>query len=66
MTLSENLSSIEIRLTPEFEAKFKALKKRYRNIQSDIKPIIKDLKTGSTLGDRLLMIELQDEFACCS
>jgi mRNA-degrading endonuclease RelE of RelBE toxin-antitoxin system len=30
--MSDNLSPIEIRFTSEFNRKFKALKKRYRNI----------------------------------
>jgi hypothetical protein len=42
-TLSEQVSAIEIQLTPEFQVKFKALKKRYRNIQADIKLIFEDL-----------------------
>lgn len=51
-TLSEQVPEIEIRLTPEFQVKFKALKKRYRNIQADIKPIFEDLENGVILGDQ--------------
>jgi mRNA-degrading endonuclease RelE of RelBE toxin-antitoxin system len=50
--LSENSPAIETRLTPEFEAKFKALKKRYRRIQADIKPVFEDLEAGLVLGDQ--------------
>lgn len=32
--------------------KFKALKKRYRNIQADIKPIFEDVENGLILGDQ--------------
>lgn len=46
------MPAIEIRLTPEFQVKFKALKKRYRNIQADIKPIFEDLENGLILGDQ--------------
>jgi mRNA-degrading endonuclease RelE of RelBE toxin-antitoxin system len=50
--LSEQVPKIEIQLTSEFQAKFKALKKRYRNIQADIKPIFEDLENGLSLGDQ--------------
>jgi mRNA-degrading endonuclease RelE of RelBE toxin-antitoxin system len=52
MTLSEQVPTIEIRLTLEFQVKFKALKKRYRNIQADIKPIFENLENGLILGDQ--------------
>ena len=55
--MSEQVPSIEIRLTPEFQTKFKALKKRYRNIQSDIKPIFEQLENGSVLGDQFSGID---------
>lgn len=51
--MSEQVPTIEIQLTPEFQAKFKALKKRYRNIQADIKPIFEQLENGLVLGDKL-------------
>jgi mRNA-degrading endonuclease RelE of RelBE toxin-antitoxin system len=51
-TLSEQVPAIEIRLTPEFQVKFNALKKRYRNIEADIKPIFEDLENGLMLGDQ--------------
>jgi mRNA-degrading endonuclease RelE of RelBE toxin-antitoxin system len=50
--LSEDSPAIETRLTPEFQDKFKALKKKYRRIQADIKPIFEDLEAGLILGDR--------------
>lgn len=52
MTLSEQVPTIEIQLTLEFQVKFKALRKRYRNIQADIKPIFEDLENGLILGDQ--------------
>jgi mRNA-degrading endonuclease RelE of RelBE toxin-antitoxin system len=51
-TLSEQIPAIEIQLTLEFQVKFKALKKRYRNIQADIKPIFENLENGLILGDQ--------------
>lgn len=33
--------------------KYKGLKKRYRNIQADIRPVFEDLENGFILGDQL-------------
>jgi len=55
--MSEQVPTIEIRLTPEFQTKFKALKKRYRDIQSDIKPIFEQLENGLVLGDQFSGID---------
>ena len=55
--MSEKVPTIEIRLTPEFQTKFKALKKRYRNIQSDIKSIFEQLENGLVLGDQFSEID---------
>lgn len=55
--MSEQVPTIEIRLTPEFQTKFKALKKRYRNIQSDIKPIFEQLENGLVPGDQFSGID---------
>jgi len=55
--VSEQVPTIEIRLTPEFQTKFKALKKRYRNIQSDIKPIFEQLENGLVPGDQFSGID---------
>ncbi|MDX2230456.1 MAG: type II toxin-antitoxin system RelE/ParE family toxin [Leptolyngbyaceae cyanobacterium bins.349] len=55
--MSDQVPAIEIRLTPEFQAKFKALKKIYRNIQADIKPIFEELENGLIGGDQLSGID---------
>jgi mRNA-degrading endonuclease RelE of RelBE toxin-antitoxin system len=44
---------IEIRFTLEFNRKFKALKKRYRKIQSDLQPVLQELQAGELLGDQI-------------
>jgi mRNA-degrading endonuclease RelE of RelBE toxin-antitoxin system len=51
--MTETAPSIEIRLTPEFQRKFKALRKKYRKIQADLQPILEDLQTGSLPGDQI-------------
>lgn len=44
---------VEVRFTPPFERRLKALYKRYRQIKQDIQPIIKQLQNGEFLGDRI-------------
>lgn len=39
--------------TPEFIAAFNRLKKKYRNIDRDIQPLLDEIKSGSTPGDRI-------------
>jgi mRNA-degrading endonuclease RelE of RelBE toxin-antitoxin system len=51
--MSEDLPQVSIQFTPEFNRKYKALKKRYRNIQSDLKPVLEELKSGAVLGDQI-------------
>jgi mRNA-degrading endonuclease RelE of RelBE toxin-antitoxin system len=51
--MSDPPPSIEIRFTLEFNRKFKALKKRYRKIQSDLQPVLEELQAGALLGDQI-------------
>ena len=44
---------VEVRFTPPFKRRLKALYKRYRQIQQDIQPIIEQLQNGEFLGDRI-------------
>jgi mRNA-degrading endonuclease RelE of RelBE toxin-antitoxin system len=44
---------IEVEFSDEFEKQLYALSKRYRNIRSDIEPIIEELEGGNFLGDRI-------------
>lgn len=44
---------MEIRFTPPFQRRLKALKKRYRQIRRDIEPILADLERGNFIGDQL-------------
>lgn len=49
-------SSVQIELTSEFQQNLRKLAKRYRNIRSDIQPLIEKIKTGNLPGDRLINI----------
>ena len=43
----------EVSFTLEFKRRLKGLKKRYRQIQSDLQPIIQALEQGNFLGDQI-------------
>ncbi len=42
-----------IDLTPEYKQNLRDLFKRFRNIRSDIQPMIEQLQQGNILGDRI-------------
>ena len=44
---------VEIRITPEFQRKLKNLAKKYRQIPTDIQPVLEQLQVGEFLGDRI-------------
>lgn len=44
---------INVRFTLPFKRRLKALAKRYRQIQSDIQPIIRALEAGNIVGDQI-------------
>lgn len=44
---------VEIRLTPEFQRKLKALAKKYRQIRADLQPILEQLQAGVFSGDQI-------------
>jgi mRNA-degrading endonuclease RelE of RelBE toxin-antitoxin system len=45
--------SVIIDLTPEYKQNLRDLSKRFRNIRSDIQPIILELQQGTVVGDRI-------------
>ncbi|WP_260447088.1 hypothetical protein [Nostoc sp. 2RC] len=48
----------EVRFTPPFKRRLKALSKRDRQTQIDIEPIIEQLQAGNLIGDRISGIDL--------
>ena len=48
-----NSPLVEIRLTPEFQRKLKNLAKKYRQIPTDIQPVLEQLQLGEFLGDQI-------------
>jgi len=49
----KTLSPREVRFTPEFKRNLRQLAKKYRQIRSDIQPVIDALIVGSLPGDRI-------------
>ena len=47
----------EVRFTRPFKRRFKALEKRYRQIKTDIQPIINELLSGNFIGNRISGID---------
>jgi mRNA-degrading endonuclease RelE of RelBE toxin-antitoxin system len=52
LRLSES-SPIEIRLTPNFRQQVRKLEKKYRQLRSDLQPILEQIQSGDIVGDRL-------------
>ena len=46
-------NEIQIEFTPEFKRNLRALAKKYRQIPSDVQPMIDRLQSGETLGDQV-------------
>ncbi|HEY9800433.1 MAG TPA: hypothetical protein V6D25_08745 [Leptolyngbyaceae cyanobacterium] len=46
--------SIQIELTPRFKRDLRDLAKRYRQIRSDLQPLIEQLQAGELPGDRIV------------
>lgn len=44
---------VEIRLTPEFQRKLKNLAKKYRQVPTDLQPVLEQLQLGEFLGDQI-------------
>jgi len=49
---------MQVLATARFENDLRLLKKRYRNIRSDVKPILDRLEVGDLLGDRVVGVGL--------
>jgi mRNA-degrading endonuclease RelE of RelBE toxin-antitoxin system len=54
-----NNSPIQIALTPRFQRDLRDLAKRYRSIRLDLQPLIEQLQSGETPGDRVTGIKYQ-------
>ncbi|MEB3217024.1 MAG: type II toxin-antitoxin system RelE/ParE family toxin [Nostocales cyanobacterium 94392] len=49
----QNNHAVSIRFSHEFEEELYRLSKRFRNIRSDVQPLIEQLQQGNILGDRI-------------
>lgn len=50
---------IEVRLTPEFKRQVRRLEKKYRQIKSDLQPILTQMQMGEVIGDRLVGLDAE-------
>ncbi len=46
-------NAVSVRFSDEFEEELYRLSKRFRNIRSDVEPIIEQLQQGNIVGDRI-------------
>ena len=51
--MESNQSIVQVETSGTFERQFRSLFKRYRQIRSDVQPVIEQLQAGKVLGDRL-------------
>ena len=51
--MSDEATPIELLFSDEFKARLRSLAKRYRQIQSDIQPLLNDLESGKFSGDQI-------------
>jgi len=57
--MQNNSQLINIDLTPEYRRKLKSLAKKYRNIRSDLQPLILELQQGNIVGDHAVICQRQ-------
>jgi mRNA-degrading endonuclease RelE of RelBE toxin-antitoxin system len=53
-SMSNDLTNFEILFSDEFKARLRTLAKRYRSIQADLQPLIKELQSGNLVGDQIV------------
>jgi mRNA-degrading endonuclease RelE of RelBE toxin-antitoxin system len=46
-------STIEIRISPEFERNLRYLAKKYRSVKADLLPVIQKIEAGDFVGDQV-------------
>jgi mRNA-degrading endonuclease RelE of RelBE toxin-antitoxin system len=51
--MSNETPLVQIDLTPEYKRNLRKLSKNYRQIRSDVQPIIEQLQGGNFIGDRI-------------
>jgi mRNA-degrading endonuclease RelE of RelBE toxin-antitoxin system len=52
--MTENTPQVQVLFGDEFKRRLKSLKKRYRQIRSDLQPLIEQIQAGETPGDRMV------------
>jgi len=51
--MSEDASQLQVLFSDEFKDRLRSLAKRYRQIQSDLQPLLDDLQSSNFIGDQI-------------
>jgi len=51
--MSEGASQLQVLFSDEFKDRLRSLAKRYRQIQSDLQPLLDDLQSSNFIGDQI-------------
>ena len=51
--MSEDASQLQVLFSDEFKDRLRSLAKRYRNIQSDLQPLLDNLQSNNFIGDQI-------------
>jgi mRNA-degrading endonuclease RelE of RelBE toxin-antitoxin system len=51
--MTESIPPVQVLFGDEFQRRVKILKKRYRQIRTDLQPLIEQLQSGETPGDQI-------------
>lgn len=53
MATDESPETVSVRFTPEFKRNLRILAKKYRHIQDDVQPVIRQIQAGEFIGNQI-------------
>ncbi len=62
---SERQSPVAVLYTPEFKRNLRQLAKKYRQIKTNVQPLLDTLGQGQTLGDQIPAISMKSSKSAC-
>jgi len=48
---------VQVEFTPEFKRNLRALSKKYRQVRSDVQPVIEQIESGEIIGDQVPKVQ---------
>lgn len=51
--MPDNPPQIQLLFSDDFKARLRTLAKRYRNIRSDLQPLLDEIQSGNFIGDQI-------------